>query len=95
MILFTNIMLRPLAQKVNKTPNSATEEENHYCIEARLTSVSRSDDIVEEAVSRLSFEPGVSAVREIMGNLTIRAGIYTINLPETIFGFYGKDSGAL
>lgn len=104
-ILFANTMLRPLAQKVNKTLNNATEEEIHYCIEiickaeneahlrilllhiisgekltlcslhsedladntkasveAQLTSVGRSDDVVEKIVSRLSFEPGVSAV---------------------------------
>ena len=33
MILFANTMLRPLAQKVNKTPNITTEEEINYCIE--------------------------------------------------------------
>lgn len=105
MILMANIILRPLAQKVNKTPSTTTEEEIHYCIEivcraeneahlrtlllhiiscetltlcslhsedladntkasveAQLTSIGRSDDIVEKIVSRLSFEPGVSAV---------------------------------
>lgn len=32
-ILLANIGLRPLAQKVNKAPNDATEEEIQYCIE--------------------------------------------------------------
>lgn len=32
-ILLANIALRPLAQKVNKTPNNATEEEIQYKIE--------------------------------------------------------------
>lgn len=32
-ILFANTVLRPLAQKVNRTANSAIEGEIHYCIE--------------------------------------------------------------
>lgn len=31
-ILVANIALRPLARKINKTPNTATEEEVQYCI---------------------------------------------------------------
>jgi len=33
MILLANIMLRPLAQKVNKTPSTTTEEEINYCVQ--------------------------------------------------------------
>lgn len=104
-ILLANIMLRPLAQKVNKAPRTATEEEIHYrieivcraeneahlrtlllhiisgetltlcslhsedladntkaSVEAQLISSGRSDSAVEKIVSRISFEPGVSAV---------------------------------
>jgi putative Mg2+ transporter-C (MgtC) family protein len=113
-VLAANLLLRPLAQKINRTPVNEPEEvvlywfdcvcrahdearlravlvqsiaptklllyglhsddeegTNRVKIRAYVKSVGRNDDILEQTVTRLSLEPGVTSIRwEIVSQLS-------------------------
>ena len=117
-ILAANLLLRPLAQRINRTPvqapeevvlylvecvcrtadeghiralllenigrthlllyalHSEDEETNHVRVRAQVKSVGRKDDLLEQIVTRLSLEPGVTTIRwEIVSALDGEEGI--------------------
>lgn len=117
-ILAANLLLRPLAQRINRTPvrapeevvlylfecvcrtsdeghiralllenisrthlllyalHSEDEETNSVRVRARVKSVGRKDDLLEQIVTRLSLEPSVTTIRwEIVSALDGEEGI--------------------
>jgi putative Mg2+ transporter-C (MgtC) family protein len=118
-ILAANLLLRPLAQRINRTPvqapeelvlylvecvcrtsdeghvralllenigrthlllyalHSEDEETNRVRVRAQVKSVGRKDDLLEQIVTRLSLEPGVTTIRwEIVSALDGGDGIF-------------------
>jgi putative Mg2+ transporter-C (MgtC) family protein len=117
-ILAANLLLRPLAQRINRTPvqapeelvlylvecvcrtsdeghiralllenisrthllldalHSEDEETNRVRVRAHVKSMGRKDDVLEQIVTRLSLEPGVTTIRwEIVSALDGEEGI--------------------